>query len=337
MRKDISIIFKSEITLPKVVQKKAHLAFEEIKNKEHDTMKNNTSEKRTSSVRELFKKAPVWAAAIILAICVLVPTSIGLAKGGFSLYQRMHQTTTEEWLDILADYSAIPADTCGYSRDLTEEEATRYEELQLAYQTTDISPKFRIRYVDREADVTGEGLIMRLDDTNLIIQLPAAPLSDEHLLELIDFEQNISYSMRRNNMVEDLGGTTVWKKMEDLTIKEIERYYLIYYGANTHTSGGYNRRLSTEERAQYDKLLAAYEVGSAHPQAEIIYIDEPEQFTGEHLAFCLSDGRYYLPEEPLSDEDILQIIDLDKKAYYSILQLNEQYIMGEREHMPRRE
>ena len=85
------------------------------------------------------------------------------------------------------------------------------------------------------------------------------------------------------------------------------------------------------------ELLAAYETdASVKPQSEITFIDEPEDFTDGQVAFCLSDECYYLPEDELDDEALLQIIDLDKKAYYSILQLNEQYAMGEREHMPRR-
>ena len=138
-------------------------------------------------------------------------------------------------------------------------------------------------------------------------------------------------------MVNAVGGLTVFKKLEELTQEDMERYYLIYYGANLHTSGGYSRRLSAEEKARFAELTAAYEAGTAYPQVEVAYIDKPEQFTGEQVAFCLADERYYLPEDTLSDEELLQIIDLDKKAYYSILQLNEQYIMGEREHMPRRE
>ena len=209
MRKEINTLFAGDITVPEIVQKKADIAFAEIKNKEQDTMKNNPNTKR-----KLFTKTSTWAAAAILAICVLVPTSIGLAKDGFSLYERMHQISTEEWLDIHAAYSAIPAATSGYSRELTAEEATRYEELLQKYRTTKLSPTFQIHYVNGETNVTDEGLLMRLVDNNLIIELPAAPLSDEHLLELIDFEEKISYSMHRARMVEDLGGIIVWKKLE---------------------------------------------------------------------------------------------------------------------------
>ena len=137
--------------------------------------------------------------------------------------------------------------------------------------------------------------------------------------------------------VEDLGGKTIWKKMEDLTNEEMERYYLIYYGAGLHTQGGYRGRyLSSTEQQQYKKLLAAYEAATANPEGEIPLIDTPEDFTGVYLAFCLSDGNFYLPETPLNDEDILQIIDLEKKAQYSITILRRQWEAGLRESMPGR-
>lgn len=318
MRKEVTGIFKEEITLPAVVLEKAGLAFEEIKNRENDFVKKATIIPSESFRGKKFRITPAWAALIILAICILVPTGIVVAKGVKSLYQRMQRTTTEEWLGKHAAYSAIPAATCGYSRELTQEESARYEELLIEYQTTDISPEYQIRYVGEKNDgeignVFDEGLIMWLEGDNLVIELPAVPMSDEHLLELIDFEQQISYSMRRNNMVNAVGGVAVWKNLEDLTQEEIEEYYLIYYGANLHTSGGYNRRLTAKEQARFAELKAAYEAGSAHPQVEVAYIDKPEQFTGEQVVFCLSDECYYLPKDMLNDEELLQIIDLDKK------------------------
>lgn len=45
MKKDISTILQSEITLPDVVQEKVNLAFEEIQNKEHDNMKKANHQK----------------------------------------------------------------------------------------------------------------------------------------------------------------------------------------------------------------------------------------------------------------------------------------------------
>lgn len=340
MRTDISTIFKSEITLPEVVQEKANLAFEEIKNKEHDNMKKITSSEGTPSTRSLFTQKITRAAAILLAVCVLVPATVTLAKKGFSLYERMNQINVDEWEYIYETYCQLPGHFTTHSRAFTEEETKRYEELLLEYETTNISPQFPIRIVKEKTEPTGDGLTMWFDEAQCvtIIELPPAPLSNEHLLEIIDFEQKTQHAYSVISDVEDLGGKTAWKKMEDLTIEEIERYYLIYYGASLDTQGGYRGRyLSGMEQKQYKELLAAYEAGTANPQGEVALIDTPEDFTGEHLAFCLSDENFYLPETPLTDEDILQIIDLEKKAQYSITILRHQWEAGLREHMPRRE
>lgn len=326
--------------LPEVVQEKANLAFEEIKNKEHNTMKNNTSQGGSPSKRILFTKKVAWAAAIILAICVLAPATVTLAKKGFSLYERMNQIDVDEWEEIYETYNHLPGAITTYSRVFTEEEQKRYEELLQKYETTNISPKFPIHFVEEKMEQTEEYLIMWYDEERsaTVIELPSAPVSDEHLLEIIDFDFKINHSHSMLSDVEDLGGKTVWKKMEDLTNEEMERYYLIYYGAGLDWQGGYRGRyLSGMEQKQYKELLAAYEAGTANPQGEVTLIDTPEDFTGEYLAFCLSDENFYLPETPLSDEDILQIIDLEKKAQYSITILRHQWEAGLRENMPRRE
>ena len=340
MRKDISTIFKSEITIPNVVQEKANLAFDEIKNKEQDNMKKNTSSKETSSTyKPLAQKFP-RAAAILLALCVLAPATITLAQKGFSLYERMYQIDVDEWEHIYETYNRLPGDITTYSRAFNEEEQKRYEELLQKYETTNISPKFPIHFVEEKTEQTEEYLIMWYDDERsaTIIELPPAPLSDEHLLEIIDFDFKINHSHSMLSDVEDLGGKTVWEKMDALTNEEMERYYLIYYGASLDTQGGYRGRyLSGMEQKQYKELLAAYEAGTANPRGEVPLIDTPKDFTGEHLAFCLSDAHFYLPETPLSDEDILQIIDLEKKALYSITILRHQWETGLRENMPRRE
>lgn len=303
-------------------------------------MKYDITPKDTSSKKTAFTGKVLRAATIVLAICALVPATVTLAKKGFSIYERMNRIDVDEWEEIYETYNHLPGAVTTHSRNFTEAENKRYEELLLKYETTNISPKFSIRFVTDKNEQTGEGLIMWYDEEHsaTIIELPPAPLSDEHLLEIIDFDFKVNHAHSMLSDVEDLGGKTVWKKMEDLTNEEMERYYLIYYGAGLDWQGGYRGRyLSGMEQKQYKELLAAYEAGTANPLWEVPLIDTPEDFTGEHLAFCLSDANFYLPETPLSDEDILQIIDLEKKALYSITILRHQWEAGLRENMPRRE
>ena len=59
-----------------------------------------------------------------------------------------------------------------------------------------------------------------------------------------------------------------------------------------------------------------YEVENAYTESPIKVITDPEEYDGQELAYCISDARFYEPERELTDEEMLQLIDLEHKNQY---------------------
>jgi hypothetical protein len=77
-----------------------------------------------------------------------------------------------------------------------------------------------------------------------------------------------------------------------------------------------------------------YENKNRIPFHEIMIIETPEEYTGESVAICVQNSTYYLPDRILTDEECLQIIDMNHKANYSIDKIAYEVIMGLRTHYP---
>ena len=66
-------------------------------------------------------------------------------------------------------------------------------------------------------------------------------------------------------------------------------------------------------------------------------IQKPEEYIEGTLAFCVENSTYYLPERVLTDEEFLQIIDLNHKAHYSYCKILDEIDMGFRTSRPKRD
>ena len=43
----------------------------------------------------------------------------------------------------------------------------------------------------------------------------------------------------------------------------------------------------------------------------------PEEYDGQELVYCIADAQFYYPERSLTDEELLQLIDQEKKILYT--------------------
>jgi len=286
-------------------------------------------EQKMSKIKEMGgKKKNLSAAAAVAIAFVVTAGTVCAAAVGINLYQRMHATSDQAWEEAYSEYSAQEAQAMEYSRPLTDEERSRYDSLQKLYESGEQSPEFQI-------GDAGSALSADIQGDSLVINLPDRVLEDEDLLEIIDYKQRISYSVDHHQDVEAVGSLDVWKSLEDLTDEDVESYYLAYYGANLDVCGTFSRELSSSEQAEFDELLKAYEAGTSQPNTEIALSDEvPEEVTV--VTFCKADERFYLPSADLDDEGMLQIIDFQKKADYSLRRISEQVELGERDEYPTR-
>lgn len=108
--------------------------------------------------------------------------------------------------------------------------------------------------------------------------------------------------------------------MEDGQIKE----YRSELKESQADADSYSRQLTSEEQERKEELLVFYEAGERYPEREITAIREVTQVLKDRVCFLVADSKFYLPEQRLSDEDLLEIIDFYHKRDYSLAQNHTQ-------------
>lgn len=141
--------------------------------------------------------AAVLAAALVLVFSVTVSAAV-------SMYQRrMEEMNREKLEEYFAQVygSTIPADT--YSRSMTEAEKERFAGLEAAYRNEGLFPEGEIRLLDSRDDYSGKGIGYYA--ASGVFYLPEAEMSDEELLQLIDFRYKRDYSIQQINGMMEAG------------------------------------------------------------------------------------------------------------------------------------
>lgn len=87
---------------------------------------------------------------------------------------------------------------------------------------------------------------------------------------------------------------------------------------------GYSRPLTESEEELMISLRNQYEEKGRFPQNEIKQVDNASEVAHNELCFVSGESTFYLPERTLSEEEILEIIDLQEKRDYSVRQQNEE-------------
>ncbi len=115
--------------------------------------------------------------------------------------------------------------------------------------------------------------------------------------------------------------------MESMSREEVqERYENVYEGTRGWTL--YSRNLTEEEQNRKMELREEYMAGIQFPQQSMPYFNgEKEQKPKDaEVSFDYVNEICYLPERALTDEELLQIIDLYEKANYSLQEINKEIV-----------
>lgn len=93
-------------------------------------------------------------------------------------------------------------------------------------------------------------------------------------------------------------------------IKSMKKEEIIdlYENVLQYNSNYMSRALSEEEEARYDELYDLYCNDMAEPEGEAIIISKKDDYKGQGVAFSTEDGILYIPERPMTDEELLQMI-----------------------------
>ena len=86
----------------------------------------------------------------------------------------------------------------------------------------------------------------------------------------------------------------------------------------------YSRKLTDSEEEKIISLSKQYEKEGKFPQKEIQQVKSNENIIEQELYFVTEESKFYLPERTLTEEEMLQIIDLQEKRDYSVRRKNRE-------------
>ena len=157
----------------------------------------NRMEKRTHKSGN-WKKAVIGAAAfIIIAGAVSVPVQAFVSN---IVKARMESIPIEEVQGINDMVQEKETEADGFSREYSDEEIERKKELWQAYKDGKF-PENDIVQVDNEEDAP-EGMLCYINSTG-VFNLPDHEMTDEELLEIIDFQHKMSYAVSQSTAAQE--------------------------------------------------------------------------------------------------------------------------------------
>ena len=131
-------------------------------------------------------------AAILAAACLVLASATVAASGMYQArMENMNHEKLEEYFAQLQEAN-VSADT--YSRPMTESETARLEELRQAYLEQGYFPKKELTLIN-SPEKYKKGVAFYAERSTFF--LPEKELTDEQLLELIDFKEKREYSLAK--------------------------------------------------------------------------------------------------------------------------------------------
>ncbi len=133
-----------------------------------------------------------WPKVAIVTVCLLI-SSIPVFATVDHVRQRMEGLSEEEKNDYYEGIQNSPANADSYSREYTEDENARRKDLRAKYESGVFPTQKLPVYNTQSAADTGIDFYF-VEDTSLFV-LPDRELTDEELLEIIDFNYCRDYSL----------------------------------------------------------------------------------------------------------------------------------------------
>ena len=297
-------------------------AIEQIKmENEGKNMKKRSSKwKRFSTLSK--------AAIIFGVLFVLSGSTILSVKAYISHMERMRNMEAEEIIDLYENI--FQYDKMYMSRAMSEAEEKRYSELCDLYCRDMAEPVGEVIIISSKQEYKGEGIAFSTEDG--ILYIPEGEMSDEEILQMVVFnllEQYVDYEA----YVKASNPLYYMNYLEQMTMEEVDEIYISYYSANTETSFC-NRELSFDELGRRKTLKMLYKNSGKYPEHTISMIQSEGEYAGKGIAFCISNCTYYFPDNELSDEQLLELIDFQIKVDYCRQRIEDEINRGVRSGWP---
>ena len=120
-------------------------------------------------------------------------------------------------------------------------------------------------------------------------------------------------------------------RMESMNHEKLETYFSGLQEADV-AADSYSRPLTDGEKNRLEELRQAYLEEGYFPQKELAMLDSPEKCK-KGVAFYAARSIFFLPEEEMTDEELLELIDFREKRDYSLAKITEEIEAGDYEYV----
>lgn len=195
--------------IKKIVKKEKFPIRKEYEQKMNTIIKQMEEEQNVCYTN--WKRNKVLVGICALLVCVVLSVPVKAAVD--CVQERMMQMTDAEKKEIYEEVqNSVGEEAIVYSRDFTEEENERYHDLLKQYEDSGKIPSSELKKIDGISDKEVEHLLY--DSKNRILYLPARKLSDEELLEIIDYYHKADYALQESSQTKEY--KTEQKSNEDV-------------------------------------------------------------------------------------------------------------------------
>lgn len=120
-------------------------------------------------------------------------------------------------------------------------------------------------------------------------------------------------------------------RMERMNHEKLETYFSGLQEADV-AADSYSRPLTDGEKNRLEELRQAYLEEGYFPQKELAMLDSPEKYK-KGVAFYAARSTFFLPEEEMTEEELLELIDFREKRDYSLAKITEEIEAGDYEYV----
>lgn len=120
-------------------------------------------------------------------------------------------------------------------------------------------------------------------------------------------------------------------RMESMNHEKLETYFSGLQEADV-AADSYSRPFTDGEKNRLEELRQAYLEEGYFPQKELAMLDSPEKYK-KGVAFYAVRSTFFLPEEEMTEEELLELIDFREKRDYSLAKITEEIETGDYEYV----
>ena len=165
------------------------------------------------------KKRMNFRRSLILAAALASFFSITAVAAAGALKQRMDAMNKEKLEEYFAQIHSSFMGADNYNRSYTDEERERMDELRISYEEQGLFPNGELTMLDEAEDYKGKNVAFFKKTSTFFF--PEKEMSDEELLQIIDFYAKREYSLRKMNEMIAAGETDFPKEAKPQVPSEV--------------------------------------------------------------------------------------------------------------------